>query len=83
MRSQLRLGSALSADRRRPVRLRSSYLFPLDSTGWLIAADPLRVVWLSNPSDQVKNDWNNLTIGVCTGPSGSWQTLWPRMKHYD
>jgi 4-amino-4-deoxy-L-arabinose transferase-like glycosyltransferase len=36
-----------------------------------------------NPPDQVKNDWNDLTIGVCTGPSSSWQTLWPRLKHYD
>jgi hypothetical protein len=36
-----------------------------------------------NPPDQVKNDWNDLTIGVCTGPSGSWRTLWPHMKHYD
>jgi Dolichyl-phosphate-mannose-protein mannosyltransferase len=36
-----------------------------------------------NPPDQVKNNWNDLAIGVCTGPSGSWQTLWPHMKHYD
>jgi hypothetical protein len=36
-----------------------------------------------NPPDQVKNDWNNLAIGVCTGPSASWKTLWPHMKHYD
>jgi hypothetical protein len=36
-----------------------------------------------NPPDQVKNDWNNLAIGVCTGPSGTWNTLWQRMKHYD
>jgi len=36
-----------------------------------------------NPPDQVQNNWNNLAIGVCTGPSGSWKTLWPHMKHYD
>jgi len=36
-----------------------------------------------NPPDQVTNNWNNLAIGVCTGPSGSWRTLWPHMKHYD
>jgi hypothetical protein len=36
-----------------------------------------------NPPDQVKNDWNDLAIGVCAGPSGSWKTLWPHMKHYD
>jgi hypothetical protein len=36
-----------------------------------------------NPPDQVKNDWNDLAIGVCASPSGSWKTLWPHMKHYD
>ena len=36
-----------------------------------------------NPPDQVKNNWNDLAIGVCTGPSGSWKTPWPHMKHYD
>jgi dolichyl-phosphate-mannose-protein mannosyltransferase len=36
-----------------------------------------------NPPDQVQNNWNDLAIGVCTGPSGSWKTLWPHMKHYD
>jgi hypothetical protein len=36
-----------------------------------------------NPPDQVKSDWNDLAIGVCTGPSASWKTLWPHMKHYD
>ena len=36
-----------------------------------------------NPPGQVKNDWNDLAIGVCTGPAGSWKTLWPHMKHYD
>jgi 4-amino-4-deoxy-L-arabinose transferase-like glycosyltransferase len=36
-----------------------------------------------NPPDQVKNNWNDLTIGACTGPAGSWKTLWPHMKHYN
>jgi hypothetical protein len=36
-----------------------------------------------NPPDQVKNNWNDLAIGVCTGPTGSWKTLWPHMKHYN
>jgi 4-amino-4-deoxy-L-arabinose transferase-like glycosyltransferase len=36
-----------------------------------------------NPPDRVQNDWNNLAIGVCTGPSGPWATLWPHLKHYD
>jgi 4-amino-4-deoxy-L-arabinose transferase-like glycosyltransferase len=36
-----------------------------------------------NPPDQVQNDWNGLTIAVCTGPVASWTTLWPHLKHYD
>jgi 4-amino-4-deoxy-L-arabinose transferase-like glycosyltransferase len=36
-----------------------------------------------NPPDQVQNDWNNIPIGVCTGPVASWKTLWPHLKHYD
>jgi Dolichyl-phosphate-mannose-protein mannosyltransferase len=36
-----------------------------------------------NPPDQVKNDWNNIPIGVCTGPTASWHALWPHMKHYN
>jgi hypothetical protein len=31
---------------------------------------------------QVQNDWTPIQIGVCTGPSASWHTLWPRLKHY-
>ena len=30
----------------------------------------------------VHNDWTGLRIGVCTGPSASWHTLWPRLRHY-
>jgi len=30
----------------------------------------------------VHNDWTGLRIGVCTGPSASWRTLWPHLKHY-
>jgi len=36
-----------------------------------------------NPPDQVQSDWNDITIGVCTGPSASWQALWSHLKHYD
>ena len=36
-----------------------------------------------NPPDQVISDWNNTPIGVCTGPTASWQALWPHLKHYD
>ncbi len=42
-----------------------------------------RQLTVFNPPDQVQSDWNNIPIGVCTGPSASWQTLWPRLKHYD
>ena len=36
-----------------------------------------------NPPDHVISDWNNTPIGVCTGPTASWQALWPHLKHYD
>lgn len=36
-----------------------------------------------NPPDRVQNDWNNLVIGVCSGPAAGWSTLWPHLKHYD
>jgi hypothetical protein len=36
-----------------------------------------------NPPDQVQNDWNNIPIGVCTGPVASWTALWPRLRHYN
>jgi 4-amino-4-deoxy-L-arabinose transferase-like glycosyltransferase len=42
-----------------------------------------RQLTVFNPPDQVQNDWNDLTIGVCTGPTASWSKLWPRLKHYD
>jgi hypothetical protein len=49
---------------------------------WLHFAS-CRQLAVYNPPDQVKNNWNDLAIGVCTGPTGSWKTLWPYMKHYD
>lgn len=42
-----------------------------------------RQLAIFNPPDHVKNDWNDLAIGVCTEPAGTWKTLWPHMKHYD
>jgi hypothetical protein len=36
-----------------------------------------------NPPDQVQSDWNDIPIGVCTGPVASWKALWPHLKHYD
>jgi hypothetical protein len=41
---------------------------------------PLAVV---NPPQQVQSDWNDIAIGVCTGPAGSWHALWPHLRHYD
>jgi hypothetical protein len=49
---------------------------------WLYFAS-CRQLAVYNPPDQVTNNWNDLAIGVCTGPTGSWKTLWPHMKHYD
>ena len=49
---------------------------------WLHFAS-CRQLAVYNPPDQVKNNWNDLAIGVCTGPTRSWKTLWPYMKHYD
>lgn len=42
-----------------------------------------RQLTVFNPPDQVKSDWNDIPIGVCSGPAGSWHTLWPSLKHYD
>src|SRR5215469_15061983 len=36
-----------------------------------------------NPPDQVQNDWNDISIGVCAGPVAGWTALWPHLKHYD
>ena len=42
-----------------------------------------RTLTVFNPPDQVKSDWNDIEVGVCTGPSAPWRTLWPHLKHYD
>jgi hypothetical protein len=42
-----------------------------------------RLLATFNPPYQVKSDWNDLPIGVCTGPVASWRTLWPHLRHYD
>jgi hypothetical protein len=42
-----------------------------------------RLLTAFNPPFQVQSDWNDLPIGVCTGPSASWHALWPHLKHYD
>jgi 4-amino-4-deoxy-L-arabinose transferase-like glycosyltransferase len=30
----------------------------------------------------VHNDWTNIQIGVCTGPTAGWHALWPHLRHY-
>ena len=35
------------------------------------------------PNQAAWNGWTPIQIGVCTGPSASWPTLWPRLKHYE
>ena len=30
----------------------------------------------------VRNDWTGIQIGVCTGPTAGWATLWPHLRHY-
>ena len=41
-----------------------------------------RLLTTYHAPDQVRNDWTNLQVGVCTGPVGSWRTLWPHLKYY-
>ncbi len=31
---------------------------------------------------QVHNDWTDITIGVCTGPTSGWPGIWPHLKYY-
>jgi hypothetical protein len=35
-----------------------------------------------NPPFHVQNDWTDIQIGICTGPSASWGVLWPHLKLY-
>lgn len=42
-----------------------------------------RQLTVFNPPERVQSDWNDIAIGVCTGPSGSWRALWPHLRHYD
>jgi hypothetical protein len=42
-----------------------------------------RVLTTYYAPDRVPNDFTDLQISVCTGPVGSWRTLWPHLKHYD
>jgi hypothetical protein len=31
---------------------------------------------------QVRNDWTDISIGVCTSPRVGWQTIWPHLRVY-
>jgi hypothetical protein len=42
-----------------------------------------RLLATFNPPYGVQSDWNDIPIGVCTGPSAGWRALWPHLKHYD
>jgi Dolichyl-phosphate-mannose-protein mannosyltransferase len=35
-----------------------------------------------NPPYHVQNDWTDIQIGLCTGPTASWRALWPHLKLY-
>ncbi len=35
-----------------------------------------------NPPYRVRNDWTDIQIGLCTGPTASWGVLWPRLRLY-
>jgi Dolichyl-phosphate-mannose-protein mannosyltransferase len=35
-----------------------------------------------NPPYHVQNDWTDIQIGLCTGPTASWPALWPHLKLY-
>jgi 4-amino-4-deoxy-L-arabinose transferase-like glycosyltransferase len=41
-----------------------------------------RLLTTFNPPYGVRNDWTGISIGVCTGPSAGWRTLWPHLRHY-
>lgn len=41
-----------------------------------------RLLTTYNAPYQVHNDWTGIGIGVCTGPSGGWSTLWPHLRYY-
>jgi len=41
-----------------------------------------RLLTTFNPPYHVQNDWTDIQIGLCTGPSATWSTLWPHLKYY-
>jgi hypothetical protein len=41
-----------------------------------------RVLTTYYAPDHVQNDWTDIQIGVCTGPTADWHAFWPRLRHY-
>jgi hypothetical protein len=41
-----------------------------------------RLLTTYNPPYRVQNDWTDIQIGVCTGPTAGWPALWPHLKVY-
>jgi Dolichyl-phosphate-mannose-protein mannosyltransferase len=41
-----------------------------------------RLLTTFNPPYHVQNDWTEIQIGVCTGPTATWGALWPHLKYY-
>jgi 4-amino-4-deoxy-L-arabinose transferase-like glycosyltransferase len=42
-----------------------------------------RQLTVFNPPAGVQSDWNDIPISICTGPTATWQSLWPHLRHYD
>ncbi len=42
-----------------------------------------RLLTTWNPPYHVNNDWTGIQIGVCTGPTASWHSLWPHLRRYE
>jgi 4-amino-4-deoxy-L-arabinose transferase-like glycosyltransferase len=41
-----------------------------------------RLLTTYHAPDHVKNDWTPIPIGVCTGPTTGWKSIWPHLKYY-
>lgn len=46
---------------------------------WWLGAGAVAGLGLENDN---LNDWTGLQIGVCTGPTAAWPTLWLQLRHY-
>jgi 4-amino-4-deoxy-L-arabinose transferase-like glycosyltransferase len=66
-----------------PGRASDQTVLVVDALGRLrpyFAACRLLETW--NPPYHVSNDWTDIQIGVCTGPTANWRVLWPRLRYY-